>query len=555
MFHKLKEQVDDLGQKARVWARERKERAEARRALRIHESQHDSRFWLLSVPAAATILAAIVEWYWAILFCIQATGNVDWNWSTAAGSSERPIGEWNFSFSAHLPVLIGLICATAPIIMWSMVWLPVQFKARGSGRVRRATMIVTGILANVLVIVSGTVVMNYNRQTHVREQLVVEQTADAQRTMLSANVEDLRGELATLMNHRSGYVATAASVGATAYERDYVAQARATRDPRLPLLERALGSARRADELRHQISAARVSVAAAAPAAATVANVDDRVGVGLNTFAQYAEVYRPPFVALLCTLVGIFGVWWWIALAERMNPITTSGWAPEDRRIEDHSDEAPLDVDPAGMRPAREVVTDAETGEELIRIKPREHWRKRKGKKQEVEFTPEVPPDEVGVDVDGGNRIGSTIDAGSEPDGDDGRANEQDLPEIKANEDHSVRDDAGRVPLSVLSADTAQSDVAVEDVRRDERADEPQHLELPEQDLSEDELLALQDLEQSPGTTDEPVEPAVVIDADPEPVRDEADVSETEQPADHDDLYDHPRQPETNPARLLESAE
>ena len=67
---------------------------------------------------------------------------------------------------------------------------------------------------------------------------------------------------------------------------------------------------------------------------------------------------------------------------------------------------------PQPMKPAREVVTDAETGEELIRITPKPHWRKAKGKKQRVETAPDIPPDEKGVEADGGGRIGSVA---SEP--------------------------------------------------------------------------------------------------------------------------------------------
>lgn len=403
---------DDAKLKAAVWWRERKEKAEERKAAKAalaHAEHGHGRFFLLTVPAVATICAAVVEWYWALLFCIEATGHIDWNWETGFGSTTPAEDAWNFAFAAHIPVLVGLIAATAPIVMLSMVWLPVQFAMRGAGRVRRGSIIAVGILANILVIVSGTVVMNYNRQAEVRDALVVEQTADANRAMLTANVDDLRAELETLMNHRSTYVATAASVGAEAYERDYVTQARTTSDPRLPLIERALGAARRADEIRAQISQARVAVAQATPTAASAANVEDTVGRELNTFAQYVEVWRPPFIALICTLIGIFGTWWVIAMLERMNPrdVLRSGWADESHRIEDHSKEDPIVPQP--MKPAREVVTDAETGEELVRITPKPHWRKTKGKKHKLDVQPEIPPDETGVTADGGNRIARTV--------------------------------------------------------------------------------------------------------------------------------------------------
>lgn len=430
---------NDARLRAGTILREWKEKQEAKKALHsaTHSEHGHGRFFLLHVPATATICAAIVEWYWALLFCIEATGHVDWNYETSTGSNQASEALWNFAFSAHWPVLLGLVCATVPIVMLSMVWLPVQFAMRGTGRWRRGTVILCGLLANVLVIVSGTVVMNYNRQEQVREALVVEQTADAQRTMLTANVDDLRGELDTLMNHRSTYVATAASVGATAYERDYVSQARASNDPRLPLLERALGSARRADELRDQIRQARAQVAQAAPVAAAQANVEDTVGRELNTFAQYVEVWRPPFVAVICTLIGIFGAWWTLALLQGLNPrdVLRSGWADEGHRIEDLRDQEPIAREP--MKPPREVVTDAETGEELVRVresKPRDYWRKvKKGKPQRVEVTPEPLPDETGfqdksrtaVTLAGEMEVpGSAPDQGDESDGEQAKSDD-----------------------------------------------------------------------------------------------------------------------------------
>lgn len=404
--------IDDAKLKAAVWWRERKEKAEERKAAKAalaHAEHGHGRFFLLTVPAVATICAAVVEWYWALLFCIEATGHIDWNWETGFGSTTPAENAWNFAFAAHIPVLVGLIAATAPIVMLSMVWLPVQFAMRGAGRVRRGSIIAVGILANILVIVSGTVVMNYNRQAEVRDAAVVEQTAAQGRAAIDARLAFEQEQLRLALANDNPYLNQAANVGAEEWERSYVAQARATNDPRLPQLERALGAARAADQRRANIERLTVERATAAPEAASAANVTDTVGAELNTFAQYVEVWRPPFIALICTLIGIFGTWWVIAMLERMNPrdVLRSGWADEGHRIEDHSKEEPIVPQP--MKPAREVVTDAETGEELVRITPKPHWRKTKGKKHKLDVQPEIPPDETGVTADGGNRIARTV--------------------------------------------------------------------------------------------------------------------------------------------------
>lgn len=534
----VKEKLEALRLRAGTMWREHKERAAEKRAERqaakAQEHLHGhGRFWLLNVPIMATICAAVVEWYWALLFCIEATGHVDWNYETSIGSATPAAGLWNFAFSTHWPVFIGLVCATIPIVMLSMVWLPVQFAMRGSGRVRRGSIIAVGLLANVLVIVSGTVVMNYNRQGQVREALVVEQTADAQRAMLAANVDDLRAELDTLMNHRSTYVATAASVGAVAYERDYVAQARLSRDPRLPLLERALGSARRADELRGQIVEARRVAAQATPAAATAANVRDNVGAELNTFAQYVEVWRPPFVAVICTLIGIFGAWWVIAMLEHMNPrdVLRSGWADEGHRIEDLRDVEVVDsegrvktVEP--MTPPREKMYDAETGEELV---PRRGtWAKkpkRKGKPESVSMQPDIPPDEKGVETDGGARIATKL-PGVPDISDLGTAVAPQVPNVDP-QDHQ-----------------ANGNAAVGDgLRDDESVQVHEPSEPPE--LSDEQLAALGAAENI-----EAVEPEASQPEDQPASDDAADNEEPQdQIADHSDRPE----PETREDRLLPS--
>jgi len=406
------------GAMMREWNEKRAEQKAIKEQSRAASQLHGhSRFWLLNVPAIATILAAITEWYWALLFCIEATGHIDWNFQTASGSSTPLSSVWNFAFEGHLVVLIGLIAATAPIVMISMIWLPVQFAMRGFGRWRRGTMIAVGVLANILVIVSGTVVMNHNRQDQVRDAVVVEQTAAQGRAAIDARLAFEQEQLRLALTNTNPYLNQAASVGAAEWERSYVAQARATNDPRLPQLERALGAARAADERRANIERLTIERATAAPEAASAANVTDTVGAELNTFAQQVEVWRPPFIAVLCTLIGIFGAWWTIAMLEHMNPkdVLRSGWAPEELRIEDHSKEAPVAAESPIPTRKRRKVYNAETGREEAWVDG--HYRATGKKKKNpdgtegelMEFAPDIPKSEKGVSVDGGGRIGASV--------------------------------------------------------------------------------------------------------------------------------------------------
>lgn len=399
------------GQVLREWKEKREEEKAQKQAAATLNSDHGhGRFFLLTVPATATIFAAIVEVYWAFLFCIEATGHVLLDWSTAIGSNVPAAGEWHFAFTINsVMVLIGLACATVPIVMISMVWLPVQFTMRGTGRWRRGTMIFCGLLANLLVIISGTVVMNGNRQEQVREAVVTEQTAAQGRAAIDARLAFEQEQLRLALSNSNPYLNQAANVGAAEWERSYVAQARATNDPRLPQLERALGAARAADERRANIEHLTIERATAAPEAATASNVEDTAGRELNAFAQAVEVWRPPFVALICTLVGIFGAWWTLAIMQGLNPrdVMRSGWADEGHRIEDLRHEAPIAREP--MEKPREAVFDADSGEELVPV--RATWRKkpkRKGERGQMEASSDSPLTERNSSEDGGNRTASS---------------------------------------------------------------------------------------------------------------------------------------------------
>ena len=497
-----------------VWKRERAERKAERQAQAYSEHGH-GRFFLLTVPAVATILAAVTEWYWAILFCIEATGAIDWNYETAFGSEATAASVWNFAFSTHWPVFIGLICATIPIVMFSMVWLPVQFAMRGTGRIRRGSIIVVGLLANILVIVSGTVVMNYNRQDQVRDAVVIEQTAAQGRAAIDARLAFEQEQLRLALANTNPYLNQAANVGAEEWERSYVAQARASNDPRLPQLERALGAARAADARRANIERLTIERATAAPEAASAANVTDTVGAELNTFAQYVEVWRPPFIALICTLIGIFGTWWVIAMLEKMNPrdVLRSGWADEGHRIEDLRSQPSVVAEP--MEPMREKVYDADTGEELVQR--RGTWArkpKRKGKPERIETTPDIPPDETGVRIDGGNRIAV---------GADGRGGVMES-EVAVTEPRGAKDEA--------TQEDAQNSAAQEEQEQNNTGVHPEPSEMSEEDV----ILAY-------GETSAAIEAI------------EDDVQSAEQWAngenDGPETQNTPREPEQNPARLI----
>jgi hypothetical protein len=255
-------------------------------------------------------------------------------------------------------------------------------------------------------------------------------------------------------------------------------------------------------------------MAAAPTEAAVAANVEDNVGRELNTFAQYVEVWRPPFVAVICTLIGIFGAWWVLALMQGLNPrdVMRSGWADESHRIEDLRHEEAIKPQP--MKPAREVVTDAETGEELVKVKPREYWRKRKGKVQKLDIQPEIPPDEAGVTYDVGQRTAVTLggvmelpesttagpqnEAQQESPSEEAegeavavKADEVEQPNSSEEQDFIILEDESAAAEEVAGNDEAGDENPAENAERDlpEQVDHPETPEREEPETRESHML------------------------------------------------------------------
>lgn len=376
---------------------------------------------LIEITAFVTGCAAITEWVWAMLFCIEATGKINFTTDWGAASAAPTSWTWAAAFSANVPILFGLLLATVPIVAWSMIWLPMVMQARGAGRGRRVTMAIAGILANLLVILSGTIVMNGNRQDHVRGELVQEQSAAQGRAAIQARLQVAKDELARMTDSSMTSNDARAARAHVAGWRTYVAQA--TSDPSVPAADRqrivrAMGSAEAADALRARIEQLTVSRATAAPEAASAAVVADNYGQGMNDFAQYAQVYRPPFVALICTLIGIWGAWWLVGVWERHLATRQEPDYDEAHMIEDHSADKPVAAQPYDQA-TKEAFYDGETGEKLIKVrqKAKEYLRKApKGKKIAVDMATVPEGDEVGVfDASRTGTTNAGVEAGGDP--------------------------------------------------------------------------------------------------------------------------------------------
>ena len=206
---------------------------------------------------------------------------------------------------------------------------------------------------------------------------------------------------------------------------------------------------------------------------------------GVTTFI---EDIRKPFTSILGELLAMsafpmaLAAW---ATRRKRRDVEGSGWAPEELRIEDKRDEAA--VTPQPMKPPREVVTDAETGEELVKVKPREYWRKRKGQKQKLAIEPEIPPDEKGVSQDGGSRIAMTAAGPMELPPEQGVATDQNAADKTTNGgDEGAVNHASALPDALIDAPQQSGDA---EQLADHNDSENLHDTPPE--LSDDELAAI----------------------------------------------------------------
>lgn len=261
-----------------------------------------------------------------------------------------------------------------------------------------------------LVVISGTfAVQGDTLLERDRESAVAVEQVQQGRAALEAQIESRRAELTDMMGNRNAYLAQAASVGEVEWQRSYVAQARQTRDERLPMIERALGAARAADALRADLTRLRGQLAAAPAVASVQGEVTTARTSWIADTLGWLEGVRAILLSLVMDIVALMMPWIALRLEQaraRQMGVGGSGWADEAHRIEDLRDQPPVTVqrDAKGrvvMEQPRETVTDHDTGEELVKIRPREYWRKRvpkKGKPTLVEITPDIPPDEPGVD-------------------------------------------------------------------------------------------------------------------------------------------------------------
>jgi hypothetical protein len=310
---------------------------------------------------------------------------------------------WTGNVLFYFPVIVAFIMISMVVAWTGKVAVPAFVSLRWAGDELwpKGWMLLIMVAVSSVIIAGSITVQTETRFEGNREQAVAGEQVQRGRAGIEAQKQSAQEELNQALSNQNAYLNQAANVGAAEWQRSYVTQARATNDPRLPQIERALGAARRADELRAQIRTLTVQIAEA-PTDASVTRrvVSSEADATMGGFVDWLSAIRAIMLAVIqdiaCLLLP------WIAMRTeqaRSRQMAAAGSAAdfdEAHMIEDHSADAPIDAQP--MERQQEAVFDAETGERLVKVKAREHWRRvPKGKKQKVDIANVPTGDETGV--------------------------------------------------------------------------------------------------------------------------------------------------------------
>lgn len=377
----MKQWINDRAVAAKVWWRDRKERAEAKQEqLPAHAAPL---LWCVLLTMVGVAALAGSTWM-LLIFIAGSVGHVDWTSTYAATEAGVTTNQWAFDMSVHWTVAIGLFLFCCAIAIFNATWLEARKHLHGAIR-----NVVTGIgLVVALFMISGAIVVQQRgTDARARDDVVAAQTAAAGAGAIQAQIDAIDRRLTQMRDRtrNNEYAATAANVGAAAYRDNYMSAEALARSPveRRDIIVRALGAAVAADALE----ADRMRLSAQLGAANVQTVQAEAVTVRAEGFmagpVAILEDARKPLTATLGELLALtaFG----FALAawrSRRVSLEQSGWADEAHRIEDLRADEPVAAQP--MKPPREVVRNAETGEEEIKIEPKPYWRKRKGKPQRV---------------------------------------------------------------------------------------------------------------------------------------------------------------------------
>lgn len=386
----------------RVWMREEAERAAERKAARKPDPPH------VTVPESlcrATELASWMAYFALVYFLLLYTFDIA---RDRAGSLHlTQVGTWTGDIQVFFPYIVGFIVVAVGIPYVAKIAIPTFTRLDWrEAPTEKAWSLFIAVAVSLVVIAGTFTVQGDTILERDRAGVVAVQQTEQEAAVLGARIADVQHALDEMTRSESVYIRTAASMSPEAYDA-FVEQRRG--DWQYDRLVSYRATSVEAARLRQQMSElraqqARQTVAAQVQGRVTTAS-NGWIGATLGWLEGARAMLLSFVMDIVCLIMPLIALRLRLKRNQQLAMGDQSGWADEAHRIEDLRADEPVAAQP--MKPPREVVRDAETGEELIKVQPKPHWRKRKGKPQRVE--PEALPDEAGVAHDGGGRVGSHV--------------------------------------------------------------------------------------------------------------------------------------------------
>lgn len=440
---KVSERLESLRLRVGAWNRERKERAAEKKAERAAHLHPAAAQLLWCVLLTMVGVAALSGSTWMLLvFIAGSVGHVDWSSTYAATEAGVTANHWTFEMDIHWLVAVGLFLFCLAIAIFNATWLEARKHLQD---IIKNIVTALGCVVALFMVSGAVVVQQRGTDLRARDEVIAAQTAQVGANEAAARLAYAQQRLREMRSNPNSYMAQAASVGAAEWEHTYIAQARASNDPRLPMIERALGAARAADAQEAEIARLTVATAGAQTQTVQAAAVTVHATGFMAPVTAFLEDLRKPLTAVLGELLALTAFGFALAAWRSRRAPEGYGSIPQHQyMIEDHvgeevvigtaspAREAAREVFARGgtreeaeeaahaasrLTPAQSSLKDADTDEVIIdkdghlARRVREHTRKIKGKDGkpvQMVMPAQAPlPDETGVAQDGGGRIGT----------------------------------------------------------------------------------------------------------------------------------------------------
>lgn len=393
----------------RVLLREHRERAEDRKAAIKPDPPH------VTVPESLCRSTELASWmaYFALVYFLWLY-TLDISRDRAAALHLTHLGQWVGDVQFFFPYIVGFAVVAVGIPYVAKIAIPTFTRLSWSeAPTEKAWALFIAVAVSAVVIagtftVQGDTILERDRDAAVAVENVQRETQARQ-----GNVAAIQHELDMLCapsNQRPTYQQQACRAGEASWTQR-AAEARRQGDYQAAAIERSIPDGKRGDELRAELRTATRDAFTAAPA---VASVERRVSgesngwiVSTLGWLEGARAMLLSFVMdIVCLIMPLIALRLRLKRNQQLGAEGLRGWTERDEQmIADLRAEDPLPTQP--MQPPKEVVRDAETGEELQKVVVKPYWRKKKGKAQRIEPDVMAMADETGV-PDGGARAGSS---------------------------------------------------------------------------------------------------------------------------------------------------